>query len=73
MKHIEVGKKEGKLHFGGERHGDKGGFIQPTLFLDVDEDASIARNEIFGPVAIINKCGGLAAGAHTLTHAQVRD
>lgn len=30
MEFIEVGKREGKLAFGGERSGSKGYFIQPT-------------------------------------------
>ena len=35
---------------GGERHGDKGFFIKPTIFADVKDDMTIAREEIFGPV-----------------------
>ncbi|XP_020614743.1 aldehyde dehydrogenase 9-like, partial [Orbicella faveolata] len=47
---IESGKKEGaKLQCGGERHGDKGYFIQPTVFSDVKDDMRIAKEEIFGP------------------------
>ncbi|VDD82042.1 unnamed protein product [Mesocestoides corti] len=54
MKYIEVGKKEGaRLVTGGERVGDRGYFIQPTVFADVTDDMTIAREEIFGPVQSI--------------------
>lgn len=33
----------------------QGFFIQPTVFEGVDADAEICRNEIFGPVAVLNK------------------
>ena len=49
--YIESGKEEGaKLVTGGERAADKGYFIKPTIFDDVDNDMKIAREEIFGPV-----------------------
>ena len=45
---IESGKKEGaKLECGGGRHGDKGYFIQPTVFSDVKDDMRIAKEEVF--------------------------
>src|ERR1700746_1665275 len=51
---IEAGKKDGaKLVAGGNRvalNGDKGFFIEPTIFGDVKNDMKIAREEIFGPV-----------------------
>lgn len=44
---VESGKKEGaKMHCGGERHGDKGYFIQPTVFSDVTDDMRIAKEEV---------------------------
>jgi len=53
---IEAGKKEGaKLHCGGARLGDKGYFIQPTVFSDVTDGMRIAKEEIFGPVQQIIK------------------
>jgi acyl-CoA reductase-like NAD-dependent aldehyde dehydrogenase len=56
MGYIEKGKKEGaKLQCGGERHGDRGYFIQPTVFTDVTDDMIIAREEIFGQVMQILK------------------
>jgi len=51
MSYIEKGKSEGaRLVAGGERHGDKGYFIKPTLFDNVKDEMAIAREEIFGPV-----------------------
>jgi aldehyde dehydrogenase (NAD+) len=51
MGYIESGKSEGAtLACGGERVGNRGYFIQPTVFADVTDDMKIAREEIFGPV-----------------------
>ena len=47
---IETGKKEAKLLVGGERKGDKGAFVTPTIFLNPGKDATIYKEEIFGPV-----------------------
>ncbi|XP_053151341.1 aldehyde dehydrogenase 1A1 [Hemicordylus capensis] len=56
LKLIESGKKEGaKLECGGGPWGDKGFFIQPTVFSDVTDDMRIAKEEIFGPVQQIMK------------------
>jgi len=49
--YLEKAKQEGaKLEFGGGRHGEKGYFIQPTVYSGVTDDMTIAREEIFGPV-----------------------
>ena len=56
MELIESGKKEGAvLVCGGKRVGDKGFFIQPTIFSNVRDDMRIAREEIFGPVLSVFK------------------
>uniref|UniRef100_A0A3Q2CPA4 Aldehyde dehydrogenase 1 family, member A3 n=1 Tax=Cyprinodon variegatus TaxID=28743 RepID=A0A3Q2CPA4_CYPVA len=48
---IESGKKEGaKLEYGGGAVGEKGLFIQPTIFSEVKDSMRIAKEEIFGPV-----------------------
>jgi len=53
---IESGKKEGaKLATGGKRVGDKGYYVEPTVFADVNDDMRIAKEEIFGPVQQIMK------------------
>lgn len=44
---IEIGKAQGaKLEIGGDRHGDKGFFIQPTVFSDVQDEMRIAQEEV---------------------------
>jgi len=56
--YIEKGSAEGaKLLVGGKRpeHLPKGYFVEPTLFVDVDQDATIAQEEIFGPVLAVLK------------------
>jgi aldehyde dehydrogenase (NAD+) len=53
LDYIRQGKESGaRLLFGGERIGDKGYFVQNTAFADVADDATIMREEIFGPVAV---------------------
>jgi aldehyde dehydrogenase (NAD+) len=54
LSYIDIGKGEGaKLVAGGSRIGDKGYFVQPTIFADVNNSMRIAREEIFGPVASV--------------------
>jgi len=54
MGYIESGRQEGaKLMCGGDRVGNRGYFIQPTVFADVQDEMKIAREEIFGPVMSI--------------------
>lgn len=80
MSYIESGKEEGAtVEIGGGRHGDKGYFVQPTIFSNVRSDMKIMQEEIFGPVCAISKFKteeeaiklgndttyGLAAAVHT--------
>jgi len=54
--YIEKGKAEGaRLVVGGGRpaHLEKGYFVEPTLFADVENSMTIAREEIFGPVLVV--------------------
>ncbi|NOS99985.1 MAG: aldehyde dehydrogenase family protein [Phycisphaerales bacterium] len=57
LKYIDIGKNEDKATCvtGGERFGDKGWFIKPTIFTGVRNDMRIAQEEIFGPVAAVLK------------------
>ena len=56
LKYIDIGKKEGaKCVTGGGRIGDRGFYIEPTLFADVQDDMAIAKDEIFGPVMCVLK------------------
>jgi betaine-aldehyde dehydrogenase len=53
----EIGKREAKVAMGGGRASggalDRGYFVEPTIFYDVDNTTRIAREEIFGPVACV--------------------
>jgi acyl-CoA reductase-like NAD-dependent aldehyde dehydrogenase len=51
LSYVDKGKGEGaRLVLGGERAPGKGYFVRPTIFDDVKNDMTIAREEIFGPV-----------------------
>lgn len=56
LSYIEIGKKEGaRLLAGGKARPDKGEgyFIEPTVFVDVNNKMRIAQEEIFGPVLVV--------------------
>jgi aldehyde dehydrogenase (NAD+) len=54
MSYIDSGRNEGaKLLCGGDRVGDRGYFVAPTVFADVHDEMKIAQEEIFGPVMSI--------------------
>lgn len=56
MEYIQHGRKEGaKMLTGGARVGERGYFIQPTVFSHVKDEMKIAQEEIFGPVMSIIK------------------
>jgi aldehyde dehydrogenase (NAD+) len=56
MHYINLGKKEGaECLTGGGRWGERGYYIEPTLFTGVTDDMTIAKDEIFGPVMSILK------------------
>lgn len=58
--YIEIGKKEGaKLELGGDspeggKYG-KGFYVNPTIFTNVKPEMRIVKEEIFGPVAVVEK------------------
>jgi acyl-CoA reductase-like NAD-dependent aldehyde dehydrogenase len=53
-RYVAIGKAEGaEVALGGERHGQAGYFHKPTIFTGVDNQMTIAREEIFGPVMAI--------------------
>jgi 1-pyrroline-5-carboxylate dehydrogenase len=55
--YIERGLTEGRLVVGGNRVGDRGYFLEPTVIADVEPTATIAQEEIFGPVLAVIKAG----------------
>jgi len=50
VSYIEIGKKEGKLIFGGKADDKVGYFVEPTIIKDLDPSSRIMQEEIFGPV-----------------------
>ncbi|KAK1700644.1 aldehyde dehydrogenase [Colletotrichum godetiae] len=61
MAYFQIGRDEGAtIKTGGERPahlGAKGYYVAPTVFTDVKSDMKIWREEIFGPVVVIQKFG----------------
>ncbi|MQL87546.1 hypothetical protein Taro_020081 [Colocasia esculenta] len=56
LSYIEHGKSAGAtLLTGGKACGERGYYIEPTIFTDVKEDMLIAQDEIFGPVMSLMK------------------
>lgn len=55
VSYIEVGKEEGRIVYGGEADDSIGYFVQPTIIADVDENARLMQEEIFGPVVAFCK------------------
>jgi 1-pyrroline-5-carboxylate dehydrogenase len=55
--YIEIGRQEGRVIVGGDRHelSGEGWFIPPTVIADVAPKARIAQEEIFGPVLAMIK------------------
>ncbi|MCS7165470.1 MAG: L-glutamate gamma-semialdehyde dehydrogenase [Candidatus Calescibacterium sp.] len=54
MEYIEIGKKQNKLVYGGNKlFEDKGYYIEPTIFENVKPEDTIAQEEIFGPVLAV--------------------
>ena len=53
MNFLEIGKQDSKILTGGGRHGDKGNFIEPTVFVEPAASSKIYTDEIFGPVLVL--------------------
>ena len=57
QRYQEIGRREARLAVGGGRPADaalqRGYFVEPTIFYDVDNAAIIAREEVFGPVMAV--------------------
>jgi len=53
--YIDKGIREGgEVLAGGGRHGDKGYFVQPTIFKNCGSASTLYKEEIFGPVLVAN-------------------
>lgn len=54
LDYVDIGTGEGALlATGGERIGERGYFVAPTVFANVDHDMRISQEEIFGPVVSV--------------------
>jgi aldehyde dehydrogenase (NAD+) len=54
MGYVDLGQKQGaKLVTGGKKAGERGFFVEPTIFDAVKDDMAIAKDEIFGPVVSV--------------------
>jgi aldehyde dehydrogenase (NAD+) len=88
MSYIDQGKQAGAhCVAGGKRAGDRGYFVQPTVFANVTDEMAIAKEEIFGPVLSVlsfkdtdemiqranNTCFGLAAAVWTNNLSRAHD
>jgi len=62
LEYIEIGKKEGTLVCGGNVAKEGGWFIEPTVIKDIDGNARLAQEEIFGPVLAMVKCKSFEEG-----------
>ncbi|MFW5938379.1 MAG: aldehyde dehydrogenase family protein, partial [Halanaeroarchaeum sp.] len=85
LDYVEIGQEEGAtLETGGDALDEKGYFVRPAVFSDVDPDSRIAQEEIFGPVLSVIPVGdydealevandveyGLSAGIVTTDHSE---
>jgi acyl-CoA reductase-like NAD-dependent aldehyde dehydrogenase len=52
---IEDGRRDGKVIAGGERIGDKGFFVRPTIVRDIEDGARLVDEEQFGPILPVIK------------------
>ncbi len=56
LNYIQSGRDQGAtVVTGGERVGQKGYFVRPTIFTNCRDDMKIAKEEIFGPVVSVFK------------------
>jgi phenylacetaldehyde dehydrogenase len=53
-RYIEIGKDEGaQVVVGGSRQGERGYFVKPTIFVNTNPQMRTVREEIFGPVLVV--------------------
>jgi 1-pyrroline-5-carboxylate dehydrogenase len=55
VRHIEAAQSEGRLVTGGTGDASEGFFIEPTIIADVQSEAKVMQEEIFGPVLAFAK------------------
>ncbi len=64
LNYVEIGKKEAKLAFGGNPMNMRtpGYYMEPTLFINGDNQSRINQEEMFGPIACVMLCKDLEHG-----------
>lgn len=56
LEYVAQGEKEGaRLVYGGRRLDRPGFFLEPTVFVDVDDQMFVAKEESFGPIMLVSK------------------
>ncbi|WP_376768842.1 aldehyde dehydrogenase family protein [Amycolatopsis acididurans] len=53
--YLDAGRAEGTIVTGGNRIGEAGYFVEPTVIADAGPGARVTREEIFGPVVVANR------------------
>ncbi len=51
--YFEIGSREGRLLTGGQRIGETGNFLAPTIFDNIAPDGRLAQEEVFGPLLAV--------------------
>ena len=67
--YVKIGMNEGELQFGGEYSDKKGYFVHPTV-IEVDPDARIANEEIFGPVLAVIRAESFEEGLEIVNNTE---
>ena len=70
MDYIATGKREGRLLCGGETGPTSGYYVTPTVFADVAPTATIAQEEIFGPVLALIRVKDFEEGLQVANDSQ---
>lgn len=70
LEYIKIGKTEGNCICGGEPAPGDGYFIKPTVIIDVEPDARIFQEEIFGPVLAVTRAKNYEHALELANHTQ---
>jgi 1-pyrroline-5-carboxylate dehydrogenase len=72
LNYVTIGKKEGRLLAGGNapEAADGGYFLEPTVIADVAPNATIAQEEIFGPVLAVIRVENFEEGLRVANNSQ---
>lgn len=68
--YFEIGRTEGRVLVGGDAPQRPGYFFNPTLITDVDENARIAQEEVFGPFVGVIPARNFEAGLEVVNNTQ---